>query len=102
MIQATIRSVEQGRIVKTGEEFLDLTVDFHEDVEVGGKVQENVLDTRKYGYPLGTTTEEITESIQKAIANLEQERAQAVKQKKVDVLQNNAKEVAEDLTGVTI
>lgn len=102
MIQATIRAVEQGRIVKTGEEFLDVTVDFHEEVEVDGEVQENVLDTRKYGYPLGTSSKEIQKSVKKAVATMTQEREQAEQQKDVDATNKQAKQVAEDLAGLTI
>lgn len=95
MIQATIAEAKRDRIVKTGEEFLDVTVDFHtEDGEV--------LETRKLGYPLGTTADEIKEDLAKAVATFEQERAQAEVQKEVDAADEQANEVIADLEGVTI
>lgn len=95
MIQVTITEAKRDRIVKTGEEFLDVTVDFHtEDGEV--------LETRKLGYLLGTTADEIKEDLAKAVATFEQERAQAEVQKEVDAADEQAQEVIEDLEGVTI
>lgn len=95
MIQATIAEAKRDRIVKTGEEFLDVTVDFHtEDGEV--------LETRKLGYPLGTTADEIKADLAKAVATFEQERAQAEVQKEVDAADEQANEVIADLEGVTI
>lgn len=95
MIQAEITSVVKDRIVKTGEGFLDVTVDFAE----GEGKKRTVLDTRKYGYPLGTTTEEIKEDLAKAVATFEQDRQQAETQKEEDATNEQANQVIQDLAG---
>lgn len=98
MIQATITKVTRDRMVSTGEEFLDVTVELFEEDENG----ETILDVRKLGFPLGTKAEEIKEELKKAIATFEQERAQAVEQKEVDAKVEEANEVIENLEGITI
>lgn len=93
-MKATISKAEQGRFVKTGEQFLDVTVDFTEDGEV--------KDTRKFGYPLGTSAEDIKADLAKAVATFEGEKIQKVAQKEVDATDKQAKEVIEEIEGETV
>jgi len=93
-MEAKIISTKRDRFVKTGEEFLDVTVDFMEDG--------NVIETRKLGFPLGTSAEDIKESLAKAVATFELEKVQKVEQKEVDATNKQAKEVIEELKGATV
>lgn len=102
-MQATIKKVTRDRMVTTGEEFLDVTVEFFEEVEnPNGGMENKILDVRKLGFPLGTTAEQIKEEVQKAVATFEQERAQAEEQKEVDAKAEQVNEVIENLEGLTI
>lgn len=94
MITATIVKAKPGRFVKTGERFLDVTVDFKED----GKHKE----TRKIGYPLGTSVEDIQADLAKAVATMEGEQVQQVEQKKVDAADKQEKEVIDQLEGISV
>lgn len=93
-MQATIKEAKRNRFVKTGEQFLDVTVDFIEDGEV--------KETRKLGYPLGTSAEDVKEDLAKAVATFETEKEQKVVQKEVDATDEQAKEVIEELEGETV
>lgn len=94
MIIAQVRTVNKDRNVSTGEEFLDVTVDFLEDDEL--------VVTKKFGYPVETSAEEIKADLAKAAENLELERQQAVVQKAVDAREEHALEVKQNLEGHVI
>ena len=93
-MQATIRKTKRDRFVKTGDEFLDVTVDFEEDGVV--------VETRQFGYPLGTSVKDIKESLAKAVVTLSAEKVTNVEQVKVDATDKQAKEAIKELEGQTI
>lgn len=99
MIIAKIVEIKKDRIVSTGEEFLDVEVEFHENNE-GSEM--TLLDTKKFGFPVNSESDFIREEVQKAVANFEQERTNAVLQKEVDAQAEKADGVIKDLTGMII
>lgn len=99
MIIAKIAQVTKDRVISTGEEFLDVEVEFLETVE-GGEM--NLLTTQKFGFPVNTESDFIKSEVEKAVANFEQERNNAVLQKEVDAQAEKADEVIHNLTGIII
>lgn len=93
---AEIKEVVKDRIVTTGEQFLDVTVEIREE---GAK---KVLETRKLGFPIETTDKEIQASVKKLLALKATEQASAVEQAKVDKAEANANKVIDNLVGQEI
>jgi uncharacterized protein YlzI (FlbEa/FlbD family) len=82
MTTAKIAKIEKATIVKTGERFLDVTVEIKE----GRKI----VEVRKLGYPLDTKSGDIEKDLKKMLKVREQEAIQAVEQVKVDKVEAKA------------
>jgi hypothetical protein len=99
MIVAKIAEVKKDRVISTGVEFLDVEVEFYETTESG---EMNLLEVQKLGFPVDSKSDFIKAEVEKAVANLEQERKSAVLQKEVDAQAEKTDEVIKDLSGITI
>lgn len=94
MVTAKITSVEKSRYVKTGEEFLDVTVDLFED--------KKLIETRKFGYPVDTDKKVIMAEVKKVVQTYKSEQKQKVAQAVVDKADEQANKTIDSLTGEEI
>lgn len=74
-VTATIKSVEKARVIATGEDYLDVTIEITE-----GKAKEVV----KRGYPIDTPTKEIKAELKKLLKTRTAEATQAETQAVLD------------------
>lgn len=94
MYSIKIQSVEKSSYVQTGEDFLDVTVGIYD-----GK---KLVDTRKYGYAIEATKEDILADLQKVVETYSLEQETKVEQAEVDARYAQADETIESLTGEKI
>ena len=94
MYSIKIQSVEKSSYVQTGEDFLDVTVGIYD-----GK---KIVDTRKYGYAIEATKEDILADLQKVVETYSLEQETKVEQAEVDARYAQADETIESLTGEKI
>lgn len=94
MLSAQIKDIKKDTVQATGVQFLDVEVEL-----LNG---EEVVDVRKYAYPLDTPKEEILADIEKLIVLTEEEAAQAEASKEEVALQAKADETIEGLKGTSV
>lgn len=91
MVTAKIKSVEKSSIVKTGEEFLDVTVELFE--------KEKLIETRKFGYPVDTDKKVIMADLKKMVQTYKQEQERSEEQAEVDKANEKAQKTIDALEG---
>lgn len=92
--KAKIKIITRGRIVDDGSEFLEA----HLEIKNG----KDVVEVRKFAYPLETTEEEITADLEKFMATYESDIALAAETKVSDKLNTKAEKTIQGLTGKQI
>lgn len=97
-LTAKIVSVKRDRYQASGEEYLDVRL----RVIDKSRGEEEIVDEKKFGFPVQTSQEEITEAVRKHIRLVEQEREVAKKQKEQDELDKKVDETSKSLTGMEI
>lgn len=96
-IKLKVGSITKDTLIETGENFLDVAVNF---IRVEDDGSESVIETRKYAYPIGTSEEVIKESLAKTLDGYKAEMAAAEENKGRDELNKQADEVIASLTGI--
>jgi predicted mannosyl-3-phosphoglycerate phosphatase (HAD superfamily) len=86
--------IAKDNIVATGEPFLSVSADIYNG--------EELLETKKYGFPFGTTSEVVKEEIKKSLSTLRSELDQAEKNKERDALEKEADKAIEEITDLNI
>lgn len=94
---ANITSAKRTRHLKTGDYYMDVEVTY-----TRGRGAQKVEEVRKYGYPLGTATEEIQADIAKSLETRAAERAQAEAQAADDQAQAEADQTVAALEGMKV
>lgn len=97
-LTAKIISIKRDKYQASGEEYLDVRL--HVVDKSNG--EEKIVDEKKFGFPVQTSQEEITEAVRKHIRLVEQERESAKKQKEKDELDQKVDETTKSLNGMEI
>lgn len=93
-LTAKITRVSRDRIVKSGEEFLDVDVEVSKDGEL--------LDVKKLGFPVEATKEEIAKAIEKMLSTLTDEMERSEVQQKEESVNEHAEKLVEEVVGLEI
>lgn len=93
-LTAKITSVSRDRIVKSGEEFLDVEVEVSKDGEL--------LNIKKLGFPVEVSQDELKKAIEKLLSTLTEEMEHSEVQQKEDLINENAEKLVEEVTGLEI
>jgi hypothetical protein len=94
-MKARLGEITKDRVVETGAEFQNVPFDIIDDAG-------EVVDARKIAVPLSATIEEVTAEIKAIVATFESDRALAEASAEADALSEEARKVAEALSGTII
>jgi len=97
-IKAEIKSVNEGKIVQTGERFLEVIVHL---VDGSGK-KKKIVQEKKFGFPIDCSENDIKKDVQKCLAEFTRSQEQKLVQDKLDAEDHNAQQVKSNLEGLTV
>jgi hypothetical protein len=90
----TVISSSRGRVVETGEEFIDVAAEIRQDGET--------VAERRLGFPLETTADEVREELSKVLSAYVRDQELASQTQRSEELNTHADEVQQELEGVTL
>ena len=95
MYTGKVKSINQDRIVETGERFMSIELDiFDENGEF--------VVTKKLGFNIGTTKEDLKVELKKHIDAVEKEILDGIKNREIDEQDKNFSEVEKELKDLDI
>jgi hypothetical protein len=94
-MKARLGEITRDRVVETGEEFQNVPFDIVDDAGA-------VVDSRKIAVPLTATIQEVTTEVKAIVATFESDRKLAQESAAADALSEDARKVAEALSGTVI
>jgi RNA binding exosome subunit len=102
MYKLTIQSIEKKHSIPDGVDFLEVAFSIGEAKKSGKKEKVVEVHAGLHGFPLGTTEDEITESMKRVLSTFIDDSARREANKEVESLNEQADGVIASLSGSVI
>jgi len=93
-LRAKIKTSRVDTVIATGEKFIDVEVEIYAD--------EQIIETKKFGYPIGTPVEQITSEISNTLGNMKIEAENAVASEEAEKVEKIAQDTVNELADLEI